>query len=493
MASEAVHYDLLVIGGGSGGLACSKAASRYGKKVAVCDFVKPSPQGTAWGLGGTCVNVGCIPKKLMHQAALLGEGIKDATSYGWEVAEPKHNWETMVGNVVMHVKSLNFGYRADLMTNSVKYYNAFATFVDEKTVVAVDKKGKETRISADTFVLAPGGRPRYPDIPGAKEHCITSDDIFSLKTPPGKTLVVGASYVALECAGFIHGVGFDTSVMMRSIPLRGFDQQMAGQVKAYMAEHGTKFIEGAVPAAVEKLDSGRKKLTWTLKDGTTASDEFDTVMFAVGRDACTAAMGLEAAGVQVNANHKITTKNEQTNVPHIYAIGDVIDGAQLEPPSDTTELTPVAIQAGKLLAARLYGEGTATMDYALVPTTVYTPLEYGACGLPEEVAIATYGEANIEVFHSYYKPLEWTVPHRGDNACYAKLVCHIGENMRVLGLHICGPNAGEITQGFALGMKLGATKADFDNTVGIHPTTAEEFTSLSTTKRSGESAEKSGC
>ena len=265
------------------------------------------------------------------------------------------------------------------------------------------------------------------------------------------------------------------------------------QVKTYMEEHGTKFIEGAVPASVEKLDSGRKRVTWQLKDGSTASDEFDTVMFAVGRDACTSGMGLEAAGVEVNANHKITTKNEQTNVPHIYAVGDVIDGAKLDPPSETTELTPVAIQAGKLLASRLYGEGTATMDYSLVPTTVYTPLEYGACGLAEEVAIERFGEANIEVFHSYYKPLEWTVPHRGDNACYAKLVCNIADNMRVVGLHICGPNAGEITQGFALGMKLGATKADFDNTVGIHPTTAEEFCTLATTKRSGDSAEKSGC
>ena len=183
--------------------------------------MKPTPQGTTWGLGGTCVNVGCIPKKLMHQAALLGEGMKDATSYGWEFPEPKHNWETMVGNVVMHVKSLNFGYRADLMTNSVtrtrtsklpnpyvhpkpnlnpspspnsnphlvrhqvKYYNAYASFVDARTVVAVDKKGKETRITADAFVIAPGGRPRYPEIPGAKEHCLTSDDIFSHKTPPG--------------------------------------------------------------------------------------------------------------------------------------------------------------------------------------------------------------------------------------------------------------------------------------------------------------------
>ena len=228
--------------------------------------------------------------------------------------------------------------------------------------------------------------------------------------------MVGASYVALECAGFLRGVGLDTTVMMRSIPLRGFDQQMAGQVKTYMEEHGTKFIEGAVPASVEKLESGRKKVTWTLKDGSTASDEFDTVMFAVGRDAGTSGMGLEAAGVEVNANKKVTTKNEQTNVPHIYAVGDVIDGAKLDPPSETTELTPVAIQAGKLLAARLYGEGTATMDYALVPPTVYTPLEYGACGLAEEVAVAQYGEKNVEVFHSYYKPLEWTAPRPGSRS-----------------------------------------------------------------------------
>merc|ERR1719473_114500 len=421
--------------------------------------------------------------------------MKDAVSYGWEV-DPnavKHNWETMVGAVTMHVKSLNFGYRADLMSNSVKYYNAFATFVDEKTVVAVDKKGKETRITADAFVLAPGGRPRYPDIPGAKEHCITSDDVFSMKTPPGKTLVVGASYVALECAGFIHGVGFDTTVMMRSIPLRGFDQQMAMQIKEYMVGHGIKFTEGAVPASVEKLESGKKKVTWTLKDGSTASDEYDTVLLAIGRDALTGEMGLDKAGVTVNPNGKITTLNEQTNVPHIYAIGDVIDGGKLDPPSAETELTPVAIQAGKLLASRLYDGKTATMDYSKVATTVYTPLEYGACGLPEEVAIEKYGEANIEVFHAYFKPLEWTVPHRGDNACYLKLVCNLQDNLRVLGLHICGPSAGEITQGFGVAIKMGATKADFDNTIGIHPTTAEEFTTLTTTKRSGESAEKTGC
>ena len=498
------HYDLIVIGGGSGGLACAKKASKLlgqsdaGPKVAVCDFVKPSPPGTTWGLGGTCVNVGCIPKKLMHQASLLGEGMHDAKSYGWEVAEQtKHNWETMVTNVQMHIKSLNFGSRSDLMTEGVKYYNAYATFTDANTVTAVDKKGKTHTLTADKFVVATGGRPRYPDIPGAKEHCITSDDIFAMKTPPGKTLVVGASYVALECAGFINGVGFDTTVMMRSIPLRGFDQQMAGHIKTYMEETAKiKFLEGAVPTAVELTDGGRKKVTWQLKDGTTASDEYDTVLLAIGRNVCTDAIGLDAAGVKVNPRSgKVpVSATEQTNVPHIYALGDIIDGEALDPPSALTELTPVAIQAGRLLASRLFVDGfEGKMDYGLVPTTVYTPIEYGSCGLAEEDAIAKLGEKNVEVYHSYFKPLEWTVPHRGDNACYAKIICDLTDSERVIGLHVCGPNAGEMTQGFAVAMRCGATKADFTNTVGIHPTTAEEFTILSVSKRSGDSAEKAGC
>jgi len=344
-----------------------------------------------------------------------------------------------------------------------------------------------------TFVIATGGRPRYPDIPGAKEHCITSDDIFSMKTPPGRTLVVGASYVALECAGFIHGVGYETQVMMRSIPLRGFDQQMAVQVKDYMVEHGIPFIEGSVPTSVELLPSGAKKVSWKSNNGSTGEGEYDTVLFAVGRDVCTNMIGLETTGVALSKNGKVPTVNEQTNVPHIYAIGDIIDGDALTPPSNTTELTPVAIQAGKLLANRLYAEGTMQMDYTMVATTVYTPLEYGCVGLAEEDAIKQYGDKDIEVYHSYFKPLEWTLPHRGDNACYAKLICKISDNERVLGFHICGPSAGEITQGFGLAMKCGATKADFDNTVGIHPTTAEEFTTITATKRSGASAEKTGC
>jgi len=281
---------------------------------------------------------------------------------------------------------------------------------------------------------------------------------------------------------------------MRSIPLRGFDQQMAGQIVSYMKEEGVNFIEGASPTSIEQLDDGAKMVHWKLSDGTEGSGKYDTVLFAVGRDVCTDQMGLENAGVVINPkNKKIPVVNEQTNVPHIYAIGDVIDGDSLNPPSALTELTPVAIQAGKLLAKRLYEDATKVMDYQKVATTVYTPLEYGCVGLSEDEAINLYGEERIEVYHAYYKPLEWTVPHRGDNACYTKLICSIDDNERVLGFHICGPNAGDITQGFAVAMKCGATKQDFDDTVGIHPTTAEEVTTLSVTKRSGESAERTGC
>ena len=298
--------------------------------------------------------------------------------------------------------------------------------------------------------------------------------------------------------------GHDTSVMMRSIPLRGFDQQMAGQIKTYMEDGGINFISGCSPDSVELTPSGKKLVKWHGGGGgemeVTGEGEFDTVLLAVGREVCTGNMGLASTGVTLNPkNGKIPTKNEASSVPHIYAIGDVIDGDALSPPSALTELTPVAIQAGKLLANRLYGGGKEQMDYLGVPTTVYTPLEYGCVGYTEEEAEKVFGagglkpDVGIEVFHTYFKPLEWTVPHRGDNACYCKLICDKADNMRVVGLHICGPNAGEMTQGFAVALKCGATKDDFDRTVGIHPTNAEWLTTMHITKASGESAETTGC
>lgn len=488
--SHSYDYDYVVIGGGSGGLASSKEAANLGMKVAVCDFVKPTPKGATWGLGGTCVNVGCIPKKLMHQAAILGHELKDSREFGWATPEKvEHDWNKMVEGIQNHIGSLNWGYRVALRDKKVEYLNAYATFVDEHTLKTVDRRGKEKNITADKFLIAVGGRPRYADIPGAKEHCITSDDIFSLPHSPGKCLLVGASYIALECAGFLAALGYDVTVMVRSILLRGFDQQIAEKIGTYMEQHGVKFIRGAVPTSVEQIEEGAPgKLKVTAK--TTAGEEFDgeynTVVMAVGRDPCTKGIGLDTVGLEMAKSGKIVVNSsEQTNKEHIYAVGDVIEGGH--------ELTPVAIQAGKLLAKRLYGKGSLLTDYVNVPTTVFTPLEYGCCGLSEEDAIKQYGEEDIEVYHTSYQPLEFTVAHRPENDCYAKLICVKSQNEKVVGFHILGPNAGEITQGFGIALKLNATKADFDNLIGIHPTCAEVFTTLAITKRSGADASASGC
>lgn len=309
------------------------------------------------------------------------------------------------------------------------------------------------------------------------------------ETPPGKTLVVGASYIALECGGFLAGLGNDVTVMVRSILLRGFDRDIADKIGEFMADakpNPTKFIKGKVPQSIEKLASGRLLVRW---EGNPDGEEFDTVLGAIGRNADTHKLGLEKAGVVAEKNGKIKCVNEQTNVSNIYAIGDVVYGCP--------ELTPVAIQAGRLLADRLYSNNNVAMDYNTIATTVFTPLEYGAIGMSEEEAVEFCGgESEIEVFHSNFTPLEWTVcENRPQSKCYAKLVCdkREGQNLKVLGLHILGPNAGEITQGYSVAMRLGATYQDFQMTVGIHPTVSEEFTTISVTKSSGKDADAGGC
>uniref|UniRef100_A0A0F8BLR8 Thioredoxin reductase 2, mitochondrial n=1 Tax=Larimichthys crocea TaxID=215358 RepID=A0A0F8BLR8_LARCR len=614
-------YDLVVVGGGSGGLACSK-------------------EGTKWGLGGTCVNVGCIPKKLMHQAALLGTAVKDAKKYGWQISGPVcHDWATMAEAVQNHVRSLNWGHRVQLQDKKVKYLNLKGSLMDEHTVKGLTKAGKETILTAKNIVIATGGRPKYPtNIQGAIEHGITSDDIFWLKKSPGKTelrgkrkhqktlkvmnlslgntpelqgstvkltcgwsqlyplftrvFVNGATDVALECAGFLTGIGLDTTVMARSIALRGFDQQMAGLVTDYMEEYGTKFAWKCVPKRVDKLSSGALQVTWTdtrtgnehkdtydtvlwavdvalecagfltgigldttvmarsialrgfdqqmaglvtdymeeygtkfawkcvpkrvdklssgalqvtwtdTRTGNEHKDTYDTVLWAVaklkigedvdyqwnrGRAPETKALGLDRLGVQLNkeTGKIVVGTDESTSVPNIYAFGDIGEGRP--------ELTPTAIKAGKLLARRLAGHSTELMNYDNVPTTVFTPLEYGCVGLSEEEAEKRLGKDGIEVYHAFYKPLEFTVAERDASQCYLKVVCERGGDMKILGLHFTGPNAGEVTQGFALGFQCGATYSHLSQTVGIHPTSAEEMTKVNITKRSGLDATVTGC
>ncbi|CAG9819279.1 unnamed protein product [Phaedon cochleariae] len=486
--SNKPEYDLVVIGGGSGGLSAAKEAANLGAKVAVLDYVTPSPRGSRWGLGGTCVNVGCIPKKLMHQAALLGEAVNDSRSYGWQLPSSEnisHSWEALKDAVQGHVKSVNWVTRVDLRDKKVEYINGLGVFKDANTVHTTTKQG-EKLLTAKYFLIAVGGRPRYPNIPGALEYGISSDDIFSLPHAPGKTLVVGAGYIGLECAGFLNGLGYDATVMIRSIVLRGFDQQMANIVKAEMQDKGVKFLMQCVPTAIEKLADGKLKASWQNAQNETFSDTFDTVLFAVGRRALTAELQLDKAGVKVAGDgEKIDAVNEQSNVPHIYAVGDVL--------YKKPELTPVAIVAGRLLARRLFGNSTLTMDYQNVATTVFSPLEYGCVGLSEEAAIAKYGEDNIEVYHGYYKPTEFFIPQKNVSNCYQKVVALREGAQKVLGMHFIGPYAGEVIQGFAAAIKLDLTIEALMNTVGIHPTIAEEFTRISITKRSGVDPTPASC
>lgn len=285
----------------------------------------------------------------------------------------------------------------------------------------------------------------------------------------------------MECAGFLKGLGYDATVMVRSILLRGFDQQMATMVGDAMVEKGIKFMHKTQPKSVEKQEDGRLLVKYASDEGVEGSDVYDTVLFAIGRTACTEDLKLDQAGVVTAEGGKSdkldVTVTEQTNVDNIFAVGDVL--------YKKPELTPVAIHAGRLLARRLFNNQTDVMDYADVATTVFSPLEYGCVGMSEEDAEAKFGKENVEVYHAYYKPTEFFVPQRSVRYCYLKAVALLEGDQKVLGLHFLGPAAGEVIQGFAAALKSGLTMKILKNTVGIHPTVAEEFTRLLITKSSG--------
>lgn len=482
-------FDLVVVGGGSGGLAAAKQASLLGARVALCDLVTPSEtKGTFWGLGGTCVNVGCIPKKLMHAAAVHREQTKMLSEAFGESEEPLEEgpairWEQLQDNVENYVRSLNFGYVVQLRDHNVKYLNARAHFVDAHTLECTTRKGEKSTITARRVLLAMGGRPSLPDVPGAREYGITSDDVFRMKRDPGKTLVVGASYVALECAGFLNGVGRSATVMMRSIPLRGFDADMAQRVVDFMEAVGVAFVKKAVPLSLSKTDAGIV-VDFRDEEGNVRQDTFQTVLFATGRRPETRNMGLEQIGVKLAADGKVEVDPfDRTSVPHIYAVGDIVSGG--------LELTPVAIHAGRLLARRLFGGATELMSYQTVPTTVFTPLEYGCVGMTEELA-ATVCKDDLEVYHTNFTPLSWSMAHVHENMCYMKLLVRKSDD-RVMGFHLLAPDAGEIVQAVAVAIRLGGRKQDFDSTIGIHPTIAEDMTNLHITKASGANPKKTGC
>jgi thioredoxin reductase (NADPH) len=460
--------------------------------------VDPSWFGTTWGIGGTCLNVGCIPKKLFHHAAQHREHHVVAAGLGWDT-KATHNWEKMVDNVGMYIKKQVWGHKTELRSKKVKYLNNIAVFgeKDAEGNFTIDLfKGSPTKggeqqgtVRAKNVLVATGGRPNDGGFKGAN-FCLSSDDMFSMKKPPGKTLVIGASYIALECAGFTNGLGFDTTVMIRSIPLRGFDQDCAVRIKDFMAGQGVQFVEKSVPVEFTQVEGGRVACKAQGPEGEFDAGVFDTVLLAIGRTGCAGSIRTDKVGLTLSAKKDkiIVDDNDATNVPGVYAIGDVAEGRP--------ELTPVAIASGKLLVKRLFQGETELMNYKLIPTTVFTPLEYGCCGLSEDEAMEK-GPYMYTIYYCLYTPLEWRPASVDEeslaNKCVMKLIVD-SVSEKVEGLHILGPNAGEILQGFGVAMKLGLTKTMLDESVGIHPTNAEELMMLTQIKEEGTSMDaKEGC
>ncbi|CAI4231268.1 unnamed protein product [Auanema sp. JU1783] len=479
------HYDVIVIGAGSGGLAFSKKASDLGARVALIDAVEASPHGTTWGIGGTCANVGCIPKKLMHTGALVGKTVKQAHAYGYGNIPEKleFDWKRLSQIVNDRVKANNWVYRVQLNEKKINYINGFASFVDKNTVRVTQggKKKVEKTLTAQNVVVATGLRPRYPQIEGAHLG-ISSDDIFTLEKIPERIIVVGGGYIALETAGFLNSFGCSVDVLIRSEPLKEFDKDCVSKVILNMKKHGVNFVQGS---EVEKVKKSGDRLEVTLTNSSV--QECDAVMWAIGRQPVLHSLALERINLELSHNNKIVVnEKDETNVDGVYALGDISQGRP--------ELTPTAIMAGQLLAGRLYGNSNALMNYDQVPTTVFTPLELATVGLTEQEALSTYGEDAIEVYHSEFVPFEFVVPQDDDRSeCYTKVICMRNEPKTVLGIHIVSPNAAEIIQGYAVALRKGITFDDIIGTVAIHPCSSEEIVKLSITKRSGLSPAVQGC
>jgi len=426
----------------------------------------------------------------MHFASLCGENLHDAAEAGWGVdVKAEHNWGKMITNVNNHVRGLNWGYKVALMEKEIIYYNKLASFVGPNKLKLVDAQGTEEFVTAKHIIIAVGGRPNELTTPGFREHSITSDDLFWKKTNPGKTLVIGAGFIAMECGGFIKSMGNEVTVLVRSVPLKEFDQDMIKRVVLAMENMGIKFVTGydsSKGSIVKDEKTGKLTVTY-LANKVEVVEEYDTVLVAIGRGADCKLLGLDEAGIKYNSRNKvITDAANKTNVDGVWAIGDVCE--------NNPELTPVAIKEGQLLADRLFNKSEKLFNYDMIPCTIFTPLEYSKTGMNEEQAVAKYGESDIEVYHTAFKPLEWNfLKSRQNSICYIKAVCLMKEDMRIVGLHYVGPNAGEVMGGYAVGMLKGMTIHDLQETVGIHPTCSEEIVDLKITKRQQKEVVKTGC
>lgn len=445
------HFDLLTIGGGSGGVAVSNRAASYGARCALIEAAR---------LGGTCVNVGCVPKKIMWNGASFAHSIEDAADYGFSVGSVKFDWAHLKRNRDRYVADMNGHYERTLTRNGVEIVRGFARFVEPKTV----EVNGET-LTAEHIVIAVGGRPIMPDMPGS-ELGITSDGFFELEARPDKVAIVGAGYVSVEFAGVLRALGVDvTMILRRDHFLHSFDAMLRDNLMAQMKTDGVRMITRARVTRVGQ-SSGAIRIEC---DNGQAVEGLDALIWAVGRRSNADKLDLDKTGVKVNDFGDISTDTYQTtNVAGIHAIGDI---------TGRFELTPVAIAAGRRLADRVFG-GMAErkLVYENIPTVLFSHPPIGTVGLTEERATQKFGAAAVKVYEAGFTPMVHAFTHRKVK-CALKLVV-AGPEEKIVGLHVFGSGADEILQGFAVAVRMGATKRDLDDTVAIHPTVAEELVTL---------------
>ncbi len=450
-------FDLFVIGGGSGGVRCARIAAGHGARVGVAEEA-------AWG--GTCVNVGCVPKKLMVMASEYGAHAQDSHGFGWDTQPPRHDWAALIAAKDQEIARLNRIYRGLMDNAGVTSFEARATFRDAHTL-EIDGR----LVTAERIVIAAGGRPTWPEFQGA-EHCIVSDDAFTLGTLPPHVTIIGGGYIAVEFAGIFAGLGARVDLVMRQeLPLRGFDEDLRTALADALRGSRIELYTGVTVKSVAKDGPAR---VVHLSDG--RSIETGLVFAAIGRTPHTNGLGLERAGVHVSAFGAVTVDAEwRTSQENIYAIGDV---------TDKINLTPVAIAEGHSLADRLFGAGPRTWELNAVASAVFSTPPVATVGLTEAQA-AALGPTDIYV--SNFTPMRHSLSHRARKTMMKLVVDQVSQ--RVLGAHMLGEDAAEIMQGLSVAINCGATKADFDRTVGIHPTAAEEFVTMRTRTRVAVSPE----
>ncbi|KAL5796596.1 hypothetical protein ACOSQ2_001416 [Xanthoceras sorbifolium] len=465
-AESTRHYDfdLFTIGAGSGGVRASRFAANFGASVAVCELpFSTISSETTGGVGGTCVLRGCVPKKLLVYSSKFSHEFDESNGFGWKYeTEPQHDWSTLIANKNAELKRLTGIYKNILKNAGVTLIEGRGRIVDPHTV---DVDGKI--YSARHILISVGGRPFIPDIPGS-EHAIDSDLALDLPSKPEKIAIIGGGYIALEFAGIFNGLKSEVHVFIRQKKvLRGFDEEIRDFVSEQMSLRGIEFHTEESPQAVLKSADG----SLSLKTNKGTVEGFSHVMFATGRRPNTKNLGLESVAVKMTKNGAIEVDEySRTSVPSIWAVGDV---------TDRINLTPVALMEGGALAKTLFQNEPTKSDYRAVPSAVFSQPPIGQVGLSEEQAIQEYGD--IDVFTSNFRPLKATLSGLPDRVFMKLIVC--AKTNKVLGLHMCGEDAAEIVQGFAVAVKAGLTKADFDATVGVHPTAAEEFVTMRTPTR----------